>query len=164
VCKALTSRIWRVRRSQCSSVITILFHPCCPPIFLHSVFTHMLRGKFILFTYWEFNSHRISMGHQHCRRFVVEGHQYGCRDVIWKHLHVACSSTLRKYHIHSCFNLKAIFMYFVHRTWYSVPSQLFWATLLSRIMDFFFYIQSSLRLRPPLLGVFQNTKSFQVSH
>ena len=30
----------------------------------------------------EFNSHRISLGHQHGRRFIVLGQQYGCRDVM----------------------------------------------------------------------------------
>ena len=30
----------------------------------------------------EFNSHRIGLGHQHGRRFIVLGHQYGCRDVM----------------------------------------------------------------------------------
>ena len=30
----------------------------------------------------EFNSHRIRLGHQHGRRFIVLGHQYGCRDVM----------------------------------------------------------------------------------
>ena len=30
----------------------------------------------------EFNSHRIDLGHQYGRRFIVLGHQYGRRDVI----------------------------------------------------------------------------------
>ena len=30
----------------------------------------------------EFKSHRIRLGHQHGRRFIVLGHQYGCRDVM----------------------------------------------------------------------------------
>ena len=30
----------------------------------------------------EFNSHRTGLGHQHGRRFIVLGHQYGCRDVM----------------------------------------------------------------------------------
>ena len=30
----------------------------------------------------EFNSHRISLGHQHGHRFIVLGHQYGRRDVM----------------------------------------------------------------------------------
>ena len=30
----------------------------------------------------EFNSHRIGLGHQHGRRFIVLAHQYGRRDVI----------------------------------------------------------------------------------
>ena len=30
----------------------------------------------------EFNSHRIGLGHQHGRRFIVLWHQYGRRDVI----------------------------------------------------------------------------------
>ena len=30
----------------------------------------------------EFNSQRISLGHQHGRRFIVLGHQYGRRDVM----------------------------------------------------------------------------------
>ena len=30
----------------------------------------------------EFNSHRISLGRQHGRRFIVLGHQYGRRDVM----------------------------------------------------------------------------------
>ena len=33
----------------------------------------------------ESNSHRISLGHQHGRRFIVLGHQYGRRYVMWKH-------------------------------------------------------------------------------
>ena len=33
----------------------------------------------------ESNSHRISLGHQHGRRFIVLGHQYGRCDVMWKH-------------------------------------------------------------------------------
>ena len=28
------------------------------------------------------NSQRIGLGHQHCRRFIVLGHQYGRRDVM----------------------------------------------------------------------------------
>ena len=47
MCKTLTSQIhtYGVRRSQCASVITILFHPCCP-----LVFTHMAKDKFVVFT------------------------------------------------------------------------------------------------------------------
>ena len=30
----------------------------------------------------EFNSHRTGLGHQHDRRFIVLGHQYGPRDVM----------------------------------------------------------------------------------
>ena len=30
----------------------------------------------------EFNSQRISLGHQHGRRFIVLGHQYGRHDVM----------------------------------------------------------------------------------
>ena len=30
----------------------------------------------------EFNSHRIGLGHQHGRRFIVLGQQYSRRDVI----------------------------------------------------------------------------------
>ena len=30
----------------------------------------------------EFNSHRIGLGHQYGRRFIVLGHQYGRRDVM----------------------------------------------------------------------------------
>ena len=30
----------------------------------------------------EFNSHRIGLGYQHGRRFIVLGHQYGRRDVM----------------------------------------------------------------------------------
>ena len=30
----------------------------------------------------EFNSQRTGLGHQHGRRFIVLGHQYGCRDVM----------------------------------------------------------------------------------
>ena len=30
----------------------------------------------------EFNSHRTGLGHQHGRRFIVWGHQYGRRDVM----------------------------------------------------------------------------------
>ena len=33
----------------------------------------------------EFNSHRIGLGHQHGRRFIVLEHQYGRRDAMWKH-------------------------------------------------------------------------------
>ena len=32
----------------------------------------------------EFNSHRTGLGHQHGRRFIVLGHQYGRCDVMWK--------------------------------------------------------------------------------
>ena len=32
----------------------------------------------------ESNSHRIGVEHQHGRRFIVLGHQYGRRDVMWK--------------------------------------------------------------------------------
>ena len=32
----------------------------------------------------EFNSNRISLEHQHGRRFIVLEHQYGRRDVMWK--------------------------------------------------------------------------------
>ena len=32
----------------------------------------------------EFNSHRISLEHQHGRRFIVLENQYGRRDVMWK--------------------------------------------------------------------------------
>ena len=32
-----------------------------------------------------FNSHRTGLGHQHDPRFIVLGHQYGRRDVMWKH-------------------------------------------------------------------------------
>ena len=35
----------------------------------------------------EFNSHRIGLGHQHARRFIVLKHQYSCRDVKWKTLY-----------------------------------------------------------------------------
>ena len=30
----------------------------------------------------ELNSHRISLEHQHGRRFIVLEHQYGCRDIM----------------------------------------------------------------------------------
>ena len=33
----------------------------------------------------EFNSQRTGLGHQHGCRFFVLGHQYGRRDVMWKH-------------------------------------------------------------------------------
>ena len=33
----------------------------------------------------EFNSHRTGLGLQHGRRFIVLGHKYGRRDVMWKH-------------------------------------------------------------------------------
>ena len=33
----------------------------------------------------EFNSHRIGLGHQHGGCFIVLEHQYGRRDVMWKH-------------------------------------------------------------------------------
>ena len=33
----------------------------------------------------EFNSQRSGLGHQHGRRFIVLGHQYGHHDVMWKH-------------------------------------------------------------------------------
>ena len=33
----------------------------------------------------EFHSHRIGLRHQHGRCFIVLGHQYGRRDVMWKH-------------------------------------------------------------------------------
>ena len=32
----------------------------------------------------EFNSQRDGLGQQHGRRFIVLGHQYGRRDVMWK--------------------------------------------------------------------------------
>jgi len=31
---------------------------------------------------FELNSQRIDLGHQHGRRFIVLGHQYGCHDVM----------------------------------------------------------------------------------
>ena len=31
----------------------------------------------------EFNSHKIGLEHQHGRRFIVLGHQYGLCDVMW---------------------------------------------------------------------------------
>ena len=33
----------------------------------------------------EFNFQRIGLRNQHGRRFIVLGHQYGRRDVMWKH-------------------------------------------------------------------------------
>ena len=33
----------------------------------------------------ELNSHRTGLVHQHGHRFIVLGHQYGRRDVMWKH-------------------------------------------------------------------------------
>ena len=33
----------------------------------------------------EFNSQRSGLGQQHGRRFIVLGHQYDRRDVMWKH-------------------------------------------------------------------------------
>ena len=33
----------------------------------------------------ELNSHRTGLGHQHGRLFIVLWHQYGRRDVMWKH-------------------------------------------------------------------------------
>ena len=33
----------------------------------------------------EFNSHRIGLGQNHGRRFIVLGHQYGHHDIMWKH-------------------------------------------------------------------------------
>ena len=42
----------------------------------------------------ELNSHRIFLVEQHGRRFIVFGHQYGRRDVMWKHS--LNSSGLRK--------------------------------------------------------------------
>ena len=33
----------------------------------------------------EFNSYRNSLWHQHGSRFIVLGHKYGRRDVMWKH-------------------------------------------------------------------------------
>ena len=42
----------------------------------------------------EFNSQRTGLRHQHGRRFIVLGHQYGRLDVMWKHS--LSSSELRK--------------------------------------------------------------------
>ena len=33
----------------------------------------------------EFNSHRIGLGHQHGRRFIVLGHQHGRRFIVLGH-------------------------------------------------------------------------------
>ena len=52
-----------------------------------------------------FNSQRIGLGHQHGPRFIVFRHQYGRRDVMWKH-----SITL---HVHPVFLY--IFLAFVER-------------------------------------------------
>ena len=49
----------------------------------HQVQIHWNKGKRLHKK--EFNSHRIDSKHQHGRRFIVLGHQYGCRDVTWKH-------------------------------------------------------------------------------
>lgn len=83
MCKTLTSQIhtYGVRRSQCTSVITILFHPCCPLDCLRVVFTHMAKGKFVVFTE-QMCTYRIGLGQFHGL------HQYGCRDVIKTLLYV----------------------------------------------------------------------------
>ena len=59
--------------------------------FAYSVFTHVVRSMQI---YWNkrkrwhnkrVNSHMTGLGHQHGRRFIFLGQQYGRRDVMWKH-------------------------------------------------------------------------------
>ena len=40
----------------------------------------------------EFISHRTNLGHKHGRCFIVLGHQYGWRDVMWKHSIQWCTS------------------------------------------------------------------------
>ena len=42
-------------------------------------------NKKILYTTKEFNSDKIGLEHQHGRRFIVFGYQYGWCDVMWKH-------------------------------------------------------------------------------
>ena len=48
----------------------------------------------------EFNSHRIGLERQHGRRFIVLGHQYGRRDVMWKYmtLHSRHFQGVQKFH------------------------------------------------------------------
>ena len=40
-----------------------------------------LKAQESFYTRKELNSHRIGLGHQHGRCFIVLQHQYGCRDV-----------------------------------------------------------------------------------
>ena len=52
----------------------------------HSRGQHLSKfiGKESFYIRKEFNSHRISLEHQHGCRFIVLEHQYGRRDVMWK--------------------------------------------------------------------------------
>ena len=43
-----------------------------------SSYTKLLEPK-------RFNSHRTGLGHQHDSSLIVLGHQYGCRNAMWKH-------------------------------------------------------------------------------
>ena len=45
----------------------------------------------------EFNSQRNGLGHQHGRRFIVLGHQYGHPDVMRKHFIFIQSSSFIKF-------------------------------------------------------------------
>ena len=45
----------------------------------------------------EFNSHRIGLGHQHGRRFIVLENQYGRRDAMWKHCFLCKMSEMERF-------------------------------------------------------------------
>jgi len=45
----------------------------------------------------EFNSHRIVLGHQHGRRFIVLENQYGRRNVMWKHCILCKMSEMERF-------------------------------------------------------------------
>ena len=68
---------WRAKRHFRISVVTVIWRP----------FTHMASSRTNFLekkNASKFNSHRIGLGHQHGRRFIVLRHQHGGSDVIWK--------------------------------------------------------------------------------
>ena len=65
--------------------------PCYTSIFVECFHSHgqhlckFIGTKERVWVRKELNSHRTGMGHQHGRRSIVLGHQYGCCDIMWKH-------------------------------------------------------------------------------
>ena len=81
-------------RTDRNDINFLIFNKACKRVHFHRVFhiecfhsRGQLTCKFIetkesIYIGKEFNSHRTGLGHQHGRRFLILGHQYGCRDVI----------------------------------------------------------------------------------